>query len=223
VFNQALEVLKAQGAVLVDVEKPKDHEAMGQDELVVLLTELKVDLAAYLASAAPAVKVKTLADVIAFNKGNARELGLFGQSLFEAAEHSQGLKDPEYLAALARSRQLAGPQGIEAMLAAAKAVALVAPTDGPAPIIDVVGRNEGGGIGAGNYAAIAGTPHLTVPMGAVHGLPLGLSFMGPKWSEAQLLALGYAYEQAAGIKLKPGFPAAIESIEPAAALLARPQ
>jgi amidase len=223
VFNQALDVLKAQGAVLVDVEKPKDHEAMGRDELIVLLTELKVDLADYLATAAPAVKVRTLADVIAFNKDNARELGLFGQSLFEAAETSTGLKDPDYVAALARSKQLAGPQGIETMLAAAEAVALVAPTAGPAPILDVVGRNEGGGIGAGNYAAIAGTPHLTVPMGDVKGLPVGLSFLGPKWSEAQLFGLGYAYEQAAGIKLKPGFPGSIESIEPSAALLARPR
>jgi amidase len=223
VFEAALEVLKAQGAVLVDVEKPKDHEAMGNAELVVLLTELKVDLADYLATAAPAVKVKTLADVIAFNKGNAREMGLFGQSLFDLAQTSEGLNDPDYIAAKAKAQQLAGPQGIDAMLAAANAVALVAPTAPPAPIIDVVGRNEGGGIGAGNYAAIAGTPHLTVPMGAVKGLPVGLSFLGAKWSDAQLLSLGYAFEQAAGIKLKPGFPASIESIEPSAALLARPR
>jgi amidase len=223
VFETALAVLKAQGAVLVDVERPKDHEAMGNAELVVLLTELKVDLAEYLVSAAPAVKVKTLADVIAFNKGNAREMGLFGQSLFDLAQTSAGLADPEYIAAQAKAQQLAGPEGVDAMLTKAGAVALVAPTAPPAPIIDVVGRNEGGGIGAGNYAAIAGTPHLTVPMGAVKGLPVGLSFMGPKWSEAQLLALGYAYEQAAGVKLTPQFPASVESIAPAAELLARPR
>jgi amidase len=190
---------------------------------MVLLTEFKVDLAAYLATAAPAVRTRSLADLIAFNRATPRELGLFGQSLFEAAEASHGLADPEYLAARAKSLRLAGAEGIDAMLAGAGAVALVAPTTLPAPIIDTVRRGGGGGAGGGSFAAIAGTPHLTVPMGAIRGLPVGLSFLGPRWSEAKLLALGYAYEQAARAKPEPGFPGSIEATPPVAELLGRPQ
>lgn len=223
VFEAALAVLTAQGAILVDVDGPAGRDSLGEAEITVLLTEFKVDLAAYLATAAPAVRARSLADLIAFNRATPRELGLFGQSLFEAAAASKGLADPDYLAARAKGLRLAGAEGIDAMLARAGAVALVAPTAPPAPIIDVVRRGGGGGVGAGNFAAIAGTPHLTVPMGTIQGLPVGLSFLGPKWSEAKLLALGHAYEQAAHARPEPAFPEAIEATPAIAALLARPR
>ncbi len=222
-FDAALDVLKAQGAVLVDVDEPKDRGKIGAAEYTVLLTELKTGLAAYLATTPAAVKVRTLADAIAFNAVSDRELGLFGQEHFTRSEATKGLADPDYLAARALSLRLAGKEGIEAMLAAADVVALVAPTTGPAVLIDAVGNGGGGGsIGATGFAAVAGTPHLTVPMGAVKGLPVGLSFLGPAWSEARLLGLGYAYEQASHARVAPTFAPSIEAMPAVAKLLARP-
>ena len=222
VFETALGVLRAQGAVLVDVAEPRDRKLIGAAELKVLLTELKVDLNAYLATTPAAVTVRTLAAAIAFNKANPRELGLFGQETFVAAEATKGLADPDYVAARALSLRLAGRDGIDAMLAASGVAALVAPTASPAWMIDAVLGDQSPGDGAGTLAAVAGYPHLTVPMGAVKGLPVGLSFIGPAWSEARLLGLGYAYEQAAGVKIVPGFARSVEEMPAVKALLAPP-
>jgi amidase len=157
------------------------------------------------------VTTRTLADVIAFNTANAdAEMALFGQETFEKAQATTGLDDPDYRAARALSYQMAGPGGIDRMLAANDVVALVFPTDPLAWKIDAVNGDQISGGGAGGLAAVAGYPHLTVPMGAVKRLPVGLSFVGPAWSEARLLALGYAYEQAAKIAVTPGFLSSIE-------------
>jgi amidase len=211
VFERALGILKAQGATLVDIKEFEDRSRIGREEFTVLLTELKAGLNAYLATTPPAVKTRTLADVIAFNKANAdAELALFGQETFEKAEATKGLDDPDYKAARALSFQMAGPGGIDRMLDANNVVALVFPTDQPAWKIDAVNGDQISGGGAGGLAAVAGYPHLTVPMGAVKQLPVGLSFVGPAWSEARLLALGYAYEQAAKITLTPGLLPSVE-------------
>ena len=196
-FEAALARLRAAGAVLVEIRDGPDRKALGAAERKVLLTEFKVDLEAYLASTDPArVKTRTLADLIAFNRDHAaQETPLFGQELFEASEKTAGLADPEYVAALATARRLAGPEGIDRMLAAGGVVALVAPTLGPPCLIDPVLKDQFVGGGAGQLAAVSGYPHLTVPMGEVSGLPVGLSFIGPAWSEATLLGLGYAFEQ----------------------------
>ena len=193
-FDAALADLRAQGAVLVDISELKDRDKIGPAELTVLLTELKVDLNAYLAATPRAVRTRTLADVIAFNRAHPRELALFGQDLFDKAQATKGLADPDYLAARALSLRLAGRDGIDAMLAKHTVVALVAPTMPPAWAIDVVNGDQGGVSGPADLAAVAGYPHLTVPMGRVRGLPVGLSFIGPAWSEARLLGLGYAFE-----------------------------
>ena len=193
-FDAALARLKAQGAILVDIDDFKGREAIGPAETVVLSTELKADLNAYLAQTPPAVHTRTLADVIAFNRVTPRETVLFGQDLFEKAERTSGLTDPAYLAARATSLRLAGRDGIDAMLAAHKVVALVAPTMPPAWMIDPVNGDQGGVSGAADFAAVAGYPHLTVPMGAVGGLPVGLSFIGAAWSEETLLGFGFAFE-----------------------------
>ncbi len=220
VFERALAVLKAQGAVLVDVEAPKDRGKIGEAEFQVLLYELRADLNAYLATASS--KTRTLADAIAFNKGNAREMALFGQEIFERAEATRGLDDPAYKTARANSLQLARA-AIDGMLAKADAVALVGPTASPAWPIDAVLGDQSPGGGAGNLAAVSGYPHLTVPMGAVTGLPVGLSFIGPAWSEAKLLGLGYAYEQASHARVTPGFAESVETMPAVAAALAPPR
>jgi amidase len=225
VFEKALAVLKAQGAVLVEItEAPKNRGEIGEAEFKVLLSELKTDLNAYLATTPATVKVRTLADAIAFNKSDPRELGLFGQETFFAAEATKGPADPDYLAARALSLRRAGVEGIDAALQAANVVALVQPTTAPAWMIDAVHGDQSpdrGGIG--NAAAIAGYPHLTVPMGAVQGLPVGLSFIGAKWDDARMLALGAAYEKAAGVKLVPTFAESVETMPSVAGLLAPPR
>ena len=197
VFEAALARLKAAGAVLVEIKDGPDRKALGAAERKVLLTEFKVGVEAYLATTSPErVPTRTLADLIAFNRAHAaEEMPLFGQELFEASEKTTGLADPDYLAALATARRLAGVEGIDRMLARNGVVALVAPTMGPACLIDPVLKDQFVGGGTGQMAAVAGYPHLTVPMGEVSGLPVGLSFVGPAWSEATLLAFGYAFEQ----------------------------
>lgn len=220
VFEQALVVLKAQGATLVDITDLKDRDKIGEAEGLVLNSELKADLNAYLATTPAAVKSRTLADLIAFDTAHAdRELALFGQETFLKAEGTKGLDDPAYKTARETSLRLAGHDGIDAMLQKDHLDALVCPTMPPAWKIDAANGDQIGGGGAGGLAAVAGYPHLTVPMGAVMGLPVGLSIIGPAWSEARLLGYGYAYEQAAKVKLTPRFLPTIEGAEPIAPLL----
>jgi amidase len=219
-FEEALAVLKAQGATLVDITELKDREKIGAAETLVLNTELKVDLNAYLATTPPGVKSRTLAEVIAFNTAHAdRELALFGQDQFIKAEATRGLADPAYKAARELSLRIAGRDGIDAMIAKDHLDALVCPTMPPAWKIDAVNGDQISGGGAGGLAAVAGYPHLTVPMGAVMGLPVGLSIIGPAWSEARLLGYGYAYEQAAKVKVMPSFLESIEGTAEIAPLL----
>jgi amidase len=220
VFGQALSVLRAQGAILVDVPDFKDHDKLGEAEALVLNTELKVDLNNYLASTPETVKTRTLAELIAFNESHAdRELSLFGQETFVKAEATKGLDDPAYQTARASSLRITGSEGIDAIVAKDHLDALVCPTMPPAWKIDAANGDQIAGGGAGGLAAIAGYPHLTVPMGVVMGLPVGLSIIGPAWRDARLLSYGYAYEQAAKVKLKPRFLPSIEGTEPIAPLL----
>jgi len=211
-FDAALAQLRAAGAILIDVKEPANHEKMGQYEQTILITELKQDLNAYLASTPANVTVRDMAGLIAFNKVHtAQELPWFGQEFFEQAQASKGYDDPEYKKAVSEAKRLAGEDGIDKMLADDHLDALVAPTGGPSWRTDLIAGDHFVGGGAGNYPAVAGYPHLTVPMGQVHGLPVGLSFIGKKWDEAKLIALGYAYEQATHARRPPKFLAAPET------------
>ena len=219
VFDAALKLFKAQGATLVEI-KAFDDKAIGSNELPVLLTELRAGMNAYLATTPAAVKTRTLADLIAFDRANAgAEMGLFGQELFEQAEKTRGLKEPAYLKARRLGFAAAGPNGIDRLLKANRLDVLVGPTMPPAWKIDAVNGDQISGGGAGSLAAVAGYPHLTVPMGLVKGLPVGLSFIGAKWSEQQLLSLGYAFEQARGPFPGPRFYPSIEASPEVAPLL----
>jgi amidase len=222
VFKKALATLTAAGATLVEIEKFPHDQDIGKLEELVLMTELKADLNAYLATTAPdQVPSRTLADLIAFNKQHAEaEMPLFGQDHFETAELTKGLDDPAYLTAKADAHRLAGPEGIDAMLQANKLDALIAPTLGPAWLIDPVLKDRFLGGDVGSPPAVAGYPHLTVPMGQVDGLPVGLSFVGPAWSEAQLLAYGYAFEQAAHARVAPTYAPSAQIASKAAWLAA---
>jgi len=211
IFNAALELLKAHGATLVEI-KAFDRKGIGSNESKVLLTEFKVGINAYLATTPPSVRSRNLADLIAFNKAHSmQEMPLFGQEEFEKAQATKGLDDPAYKKARRLSFEAAGRNGIDKLLKDYDVVALVGPTEAPAWKIDAVNGDQSAGGGAGSLAAVAGYPHLTVPMGLVKGLPVGLSFIGPKWSEKLLLNLGYAYEQARGPFPAPQFLPSIES------------
>ena len=220
-FDAALAVLKAQGATLVEI-KSFDDKAIGGNETKVLNAELKAGLNKYLATTPPSVTARTLADVIAFNTAHAgQEMALFGQETFVEAQKTKGLADPAYKLARATSLAAAGINGIDRMLKANRLDALVGPTMPPSWKIDAVNGDQISGGGAGSLAAVAGYPHLTVPMGAVRGLPVGLSFMGAKWSDARILSLGFAYEQASRALVVPRFPRSIEETPEVAPLLGR--
>ncbi|GAO40683.1 putative amidase [Sphingomonas changbaiensis NBRC 104936] len=205
-FDAALKDLQAAGAELVEIDAMPNRAQIRDAEQVVLMTELKADLDAYLSSTDPKkVHTRSLADVIAFNRENAStELRWFGQERFEQSVETKGLSDPEYLKARMTARSLAGPEGIDALLKAHQLDALIAPTTGPSWTTDLINGDHVGGGGAGSLAAVAGYPHLTVPMGLVHGLPVGLSFIGTAWDDADILALGYAYEQRTKRRQPPG-------------------
>jgi amidase len=221
-FETALAILRQQGAILVDIKKFDDSQ-IGKNENAVLMTELKADMAKYLAESPAPIRVRSLAELIAFNQAHEQqEMALFGQETFLRAEKTKGLADPEYLKARQLSFRAAGPEGIDKLLADYRVVALVGPTMPPAWLIDVANGDQVSGGGAGSLAAVSGYPHLTVPMGLVKGLPVGLSFIGPKWSEQLILNLGYAYEQARGPFPTPKFfrsveesPAVAPYLEPA--------
>jgi amidase len=206
-FDTALDVLKTAGATLVEVTKPP-MEGMGDASYDVLKYEFKADLDAYLATTREdQVPARTLQSLIAFNAANRdREMPLFGQDIFAMSQEKAPLTDPVYKAAREKSLRLAGKEGIDAMLAADKLDLLVMVSYGPAwPSDTVWGDQYEGPSGSTGPAAIAGYPHLTVPMGAVRGLPVGLSFIGAAFTEQTLLNAGLAYEQAAGVTLKPDF------------------
>ena len=208
-FERSLQVMRDAGAVIVDItEAPAEFRQIGGWELQVLMTELKVDLNAYLASTNPEqVRTRTLADVIAFNAAEPRETELFGQELFLRAEATTGLEDPVYIEARARSLRAAGPEGIDRMMADNAVVALIAPTTSRAWTNDREDDDDAMG-SASRLAAVAGYPHLTVPMGFDRGMPVGLSLMAGKWEDAKVLSLGYAFEQLTRARRAPGAPRA---------------
>ena len=203
--EKALKVLEAQGAVLIDIPEMPNAGKYGNTELEVLLTELKADLAAYLKEWAPDAPVKNLADVIAFNEEHKdKVMPFFGQEHFVNAQKKGGLDSKEYLDALANNHKLSRAEGIDKLLTENKLDALVAPTGGPAWLTDFVKGDASGG-GFTQPAAVAGYPHVTVPAGFVQGLPCGISFVGTAWSEARLIALAYAYEQASHARKPPTY------------------
>jgi amidase len=207
VVNQALEALRGGGAVIVDsVKIPNfDRAALTAAELIVLLYEFKAGVNAYLASVAPGAQVRTLDDVIQFNKRNPREnLPFFGQELLERAQAKGDLTEAEYLEALEKCRRLAGKEGFDAVMDEQQLDAMIAPTTTPAWPVDLVNGDQFRGSSA-KSAALVGYPLVSVPAGAAMGLPVGLTFMGRAWSEPTLIKLAYAFEQATKARRPPQY------------------
>ena len=199
----AVQKMKDSGAIIVENLKLEHRNEWGDLEWKVLLSEFKADLNAYLKTR-PGLKVQSLTDLIEFNKKNAdAELKWFGQEIFEEAEQTKGLDDPEYMQALTKAKELS-QKGIEKLMDQHQLDALIAPTNGPAWTIDWVNGDHFGG-GSSEPAAISGYPNITVPTGYVAGLPVGISFFGRAWSEPTLIKLAYAYEQASKHRKAPEF------------------
>lgn len=224
-FDAALQVMEAQGATLVDIDTfEPDAENFWGDALSVLQYEFKHTLNEYLASTPDAVPTRTLAQLIAFNQVNADiELALFDQSIFEASEEKGPLTEEAYTGARDTVLAASGLNGIDKLLADYDVKMLVAPSGPLSPRVDPVnGDNWPDWAGAGYLAAIAGYPHITVPMGEVHGVPIGVSIMGAKDADASVLSWGYAYEQASNLRVEPQYlPTAEARPEIAAAMKAR--
>jgi amidase len=214
-IEQQLDVLRGLGAIVVDPVNFPTWRKFGGAEQLVLLHEFKADLAAYLATRGEGIGVRNLADLIAFNERyRAQEMPFFGQEVFLEAQSRGPLTDPAYLEALATCRRLARTEGVDAVMDEHRLDVVVAPTSGmPASPIDPLLGDRGGG-GCSSMPAVAGTPHLTVPAGYVHGLPVGLSFFGRAWSEPALLGFGFAYEQATKHRRAPRFLADVEPSRP---------
>ena len=156
------------------------------------------------------VRSRTLADLIAFNNNEReREMPIFAQDLFVKAQAKGPLTDNDYLEARERAKRLAGVEGIDAALAKDHLDALVAPTIGAAWTTDWVNGDHALGGSVSSAPAVAGYPHITVPMGLVRGLPVGLSLVGTAWSEPRLIAYAYAFEQASHARVRPHFATSV--------------
>ena len=208
VFEAALKDLEAAGAVLVDIEVELNRQMFG-DSFTVLKFELREEMGKYLTSI-PEMEgqdtPRSLADLIAFNEANAdTEMRWFDQSIFIDADATTDRE--AYEAARENAVRIAGEETLDPLLADNNVQFLVAPTRGPAWMSDLVlGDHFNGSIGFGSPAAIAGYPHLTVPMGHVERLPVGISFFGAKWADHDVLKLGAAYERARTAELaEPSF------------------
>ncbi len=205
-MESAIATMKGAGTIIVD---PADLATTGKyddSEFEVLLYEFKADLDAYLSGLGPSAPVKSLADVIAFNERNRdRELRYFGQEIMLMAQKKGPLTTPAYRKALANNHQLAGKLGIDATVTKHRLDAIIAPSNAPPGLIDLVTGDHGAGGSSTSPAAVAGYPSITVPAGYSFGLPVGISFFGPAWSETRLIGLAYAYEQATRLRRPPAF------------------
>jgi amidase len=210
-MEAALEVMKKQGATLVDPVEIETSGKFGETEFLGFMYELKADLNAYLAWLGPNAPVKTLKDIIEFNEKNAaKEMPYFGQENFLKAEEKGPLTTQEYVDAIAKNHELAGKQGIDATMDKHKLDAIVAPTGGPAWLTDIVNGDSFGG-GSSEFAAVAGYPNVNVTAGFSYGLPVGISFFGRAWSEPVLIKLAYGFEQATKFRKAPRFMLHVES------------
>jgi amidase len=205
VIDAAIADMKKQGAVIVDPADVPTAGRLDDCEFDVLLFEFKADLNKYLASRGASAGVHTLKDLIAFNlREKDREMPFFAQEILVMADKKGPLTSPAYRKALTTCRLRARTQGIDAVMTRLRLDAIVAPTGSPAWLTDLVNGDHF--LGASSTpAAVAGYPSITVPAGFAYGLPVGISFIGRAWSEARLISLAYAYEQATRHRQPPEF------------------
>jgi amidase len=204
-FDEAVAEMKRRGAEILDPADVPNAKELDGPELEVLLHEFKAGVEAYFASLGPKAPVKSLAEAIAFNERNKeREMPYFGQEIFLKAQEKGPLTTPAYREALDKCRRLSRREGLDAVLDQHRLDVLVAPTGAPAWVIDPVSGDHFVG-GNSTPAAVSGYPSISLPMGLVFGLPVGISFIGRAWSEPVLVRLAYAFEQATRHRRPPRF------------------
>lgn len=211
-LDEAVAVLEGEGAEIVEI--PADELVDPRPEMrIILLQDFKIDLNAYLASTPETVATRSLADLIDFSSSDPREQMHTMDYWDDAVATSGGRADPAYQAALRDGHRLTRDEGIDRLLAEYGVDALVSPTSSPAAEIEPDGTPRAGPIPPGPrgtrppaltvVAAVAGYPLISVPMGLVDGLPVGITFAGTAWSEARLIGMAYDYEQASQARVPP--------------------
>jgi len=209
IMDHALEVIKSLGAEIIDPANVDNESKYGKSELEVLLYEFQADVDAYLAEHPDAPR-RSMKEIVAYNQNNKRSLmPYFEQERMEQAIKKGPLTESKYLKALEKNQRLAR-EGIDSVLVKHRLDAIVAPTGGPAWLIDLVNGDNYRGGGFSSPAAVAGYPHLTVPAGYIFGLPVGISFFGSAWTEGKLFQYGYAFEQATQVRRSPKFLPAVD-------------
>ncbi len=200
-MHQAIAAMEAQGAEIIPIDAIWKQQ-IGGASFTVMLYEYKEGLNTYFASLGPDAPIKSLEELIAFNASDPIELQFYDQRYLEMAQAKEGLDSEEYQEALALITRLAREEGIDRVMAAHELDAFVAPTGSPAWKTDWV-NGDHFQLGSSSPAAIAGYPNITVPMGYVDGLPVGVSIFGTAWSEPTLIEIAYAYEQATKHRVAP--------------------
>ena len=204
-FQNAIQVMKDAGAEIVEVDVMSKMKEIGESEFQVLLYEFKNDLNKYLDQ--EAWKLNSLQAIIDFNKANeAKVMPYFKQEIMESAQKKGDLESKEYQDALQKNFQVARGS-IDGALKEFNLDAICGPTTGPSWCTDLVNGDHFAGYETSTPAAVAGYPHVTVPMGFVFGLPIGISFFGTAWTEEKLISIAYAYEQLTHNRKPPTYKA----------------
>jgi amidase len=204
-MEEAISEMKRQGAEILDPADIPTRGKFGDSEFKVMLYEFKANLNKYLSGLSPEVRVRSLEELIQFNEEHRQiEMPFFGQEIFLEAQKKGPLTSIEYREALARNHRLARTEGIDYLMDELRLDAIAAPTGGPAWKTDLVNGDPSSG-GSSSPAAVAGYPNISVPLGFVHDLPVGISFFGRAWSESTLIRIAYSYEQATQVRTPPGF------------------
>jgi amidase len=210
-MEEAIDAMRAAGAVIIDPVRFPNREQLGTAEYSVLLYDFKADMAQYLSGLGPDAPARSLADLIAFIEANReREMSFFGQEIFIEAESKGPLTDTAYREALATCRRLSRAEGIDAAIGRNRLDAIIAPTGGPAWTTDLINGDHYSG-GSSTLAAVSGYPNITVPAGHIQGLPVGLSLFGAAWTEGRLIRIAHAFEQATNHRRTPAFLSSIDA------------
>jgi len=202
-FYLAVEKMKTMGAEVVEIDKISDSE-VGANSFQVMLYEYKDGLNQYFNSLGEAAPIKNIDELIKFNENDSVELRYYNQKFLEMAAEKNDLTSEEYLEALASLEKGARQDGIDRVMDQFELDAIIAPSGGPAWKTDLV-NGDSFQVGSSSPAARAGYPNISVPMGFVDELPVGISFFGRAWSEPQLLEVAYAYEQVSRYRKAPRF------------------
>ena len=203
VMNEAIDYLKSQGAQIIEIDEIAAAE-VGRLSFEIMLFEYKDGLNKYFQSLGPDAKIKSVEDLIAFNNSDSVEMKFYNQHFLELAQEKPGLDSKEYIETLEKMLRGSREEGIDRVMNAHNLDAIIAPTGGPAWKTDWT-NGDAGHVGSSSPAARSGYPNITVPMGFVEGLPVGISFFGRAWSEPILLEIAYAYEQGTKHRKAPQF------------------